>query len=411
MKNYLIILATQYFPTWLARKIRALKSLKQERNTGELAYLSNVDHFETTEPKKKRALVLLYPSAWLTALAQYPNIKLYNHSGFVFSLVKALNENGYLVDLADSHQSLELKKQYDLCVGHGGACRPFIDQLDEGVPIYQYIAGAYWKEFNAESEERYTRFYDKYSGVKPAQYRRSLEGFIEGIEYLNEKADVRFTLNCPRWVAGYGKYAEEFYFTGLGAYLDDVLKVDPLEKDYDAGSKNFIYVGGTSGNLQKGMDILIEAFAQTPELHLYIYCKVEEEIMRYCKKELAASNIHYIYHWRYKPFQKRLDKLLRRTNFTVHAPINTGLGTAFSASMGVGLIPVGYIDLPEPVGESAVLTDSWHVDALVKCISEASTKSPEWCLRASEFTVEKYNEHCEPDKVQRNFREMFSLVK
>lgn len=97
-------------------------------------------------------------------------------------------------------------------------------------------------------------------------------------------------------------------------------------------------------------------------------------------------------------------------NFTVHAPINIGMGTAFMATMGVGMIPVGYVDVPEPVGESAVLVDTWQVDALVDCIKEASQKSPKWCQDASVLSIEKYNEHCEPNKVEENFKAMLTQV-
>ena len=410
MKNKLLIELTQLFPSWLGARLRGLKSLRGAQEVQRLNYLEDVDHFKTEHLKEKRALVMLYPSAWLTAVNQYPHIKLYNHSGFVFSLVKALNESGYLVDLADPHHPLELKKKYDLFIGHGGSCKGFIEQLPEDVPIYQYISGLYWKVFERESDERYARFFDKHGGVKPTEHKRDIKAMVEGLEYLNEKADVLFSINCPRMVAAYGRYSNKFFFTGLGAYPDDLFRIPLSEKNFDLGRKNFVYVGGTSGNLQKGLDLLLEAFNQTPDLHLYIYCKVEEEILRYSKKELAAHNIHYIYHWKYKPYHGQLKALLRQMNFTVHAPINIGMDTAFMATMGVGMIPVGYVDVPEPVGESAVLVDTWQVDALVDCIKEASQKSPKWCQDASVLSIEKYNEHCEPNKVEENFKAMLTQV-
>ena len=128
VKNYLIIQGTQNLPSLAGQLIRSLKkALLGEKNAKVQTYLEDVDAFETAQPKKKRALVMLYPSAWLTAQAQYPNIRLYNHSGFVYSMVKALNESGYLVDLADPHHPFELKKEYDLFLGHGGFCRPFME--------------------------------------------------------------------------------------------------------------------------------------------------------------------------------------------------------------------------------------------------------------------------------------------
>jgi len=196
-----------------------------EKNISRLDILEDVKHFEGECAFDKQALIMLYPDAWLTALAQHPNIKLYNHTGFVYSIVKALNINGYAV-------------------------------------------------FNAESDARYARFRDKYQVQGLATHKRSMEGMHEGLEFLNSNADVLFSINCPRMCAAYGKYSDKFYYTGLGAYIDPLFKINESEKDFDKGRKNFIYVGGTSGNLQKGLDLLIEAFSQKPDLNLYIYCKV-----------------------------------------------------------------------------------------------------------------------------------------
>jgi len=408
MKNRLLILLTQLLPTRIARHLRSLSSSMGQKGPGAHTYMKGVDYFLSGDGmKSKRALVMLSPGVWLAALRQHPNIVRYNHAGFTYSLVKALNESGYVVDLADSTVERKLDERYDLFVGHGGYCRSFMKQLPEGIPIYQYISGLYWKVFEAESDERYERFFTKHGGTRPKSHRRSITPLVDGLEYLNRKADVLFTINCPRMVAAYGKYSRKFHFTGLGAYIDETFRIPPEERNFDRGRRNFIYVGGTGGNLQKGLDLLIEAFEQVPDLHLYIYCKVEEEIFKHCRRELGLPNIHYIYHWKHKPFQKRLRRLLMEINFSVHAPINIGMGTAFMATMGVGMIPVGYIDLAKP-GESAVLCDSWSVDSLAGCIREASERSPEWCREASRLIRGRYRECCDPDRVEENFRKMFS---
>ena len=409
MKNYLLIQLTQCLPTKVGVMIRRLRSRGSAASGGGKKALEGIDHWPTDTPKDKRALVTLIPHAWLTALNEYPDIKLYNHSGFVYSLVTALNEAGYLVDLVDTSEEYKLVHDYDLFIGHGGGCKPIMQQLPGDVPIYQYISGLYWKVFDEESDARYDRFFEVHGGVRPKAHRRSVTHLIDGLEYLNEKADVLFTINCPRMIAAYGRHAEKFHFTGLGAYIDPVFDVPASEKVFSEGRKNFIYVGGTGGNLQKGLDLLIEVFAELPDLNLYIYCKVEEEILDRCRKLLAKPNIHYIYHWKYPIFHSRLQELVKRSNFSVHAPINIGMGTAFMATLGVGMIPVGYIDVADPE-DGAVLTDSWQVEDLRKCVLEASEKSSEWCEQASQLARERYQTFCEPDQVRANFVKMFQAV-
>lgn len=408
MTNIICITLGQNLPTWIGDVLRRFKNTSKSNEAATAHFIEGIDRdLPTGDTLPRHALVLFNPAAWQTAIREHPHITYYNQSGFIFSIVRALNQCGYLVDLVDPTHTKRHEKSFALVVAHGGHCRSHIEQLPPTVPVFQYIAGLFWEAFDRESDERYTRFFAHHNTPKPEIQRRSFKDQIEGLKFLNERADTLFSFNCPRLVAEYGDYAGKFCFAGLGAYPDPRFRIHPAERNHETGRKNFIYVGGTGGNLIKGLDLLLEAFARTPELHLYIYCKVEEEILRFCRKELSLPNIHYIYHWRYKPFHRRLKNLLGNTSFSVHAPINTGLGTAFMATMGEGMIPVGYLDLFDP-GESAVLTDSWQVDALEECIRRASKKSPDWCRKASGLTREKYLAHCDPQAVEGNFRKMFA---
>lgn len=409
MKNRLLIFLSQVLPTRL-RKWWTKKSRNSLVSTlSQPPILLGIRDFVPENLPTRRALVTFRPDLWMAAKAQHPYIRLYNNFGFIHSLVQALNEAGFIVDLIDPQSSESLSGPYDLLVAHGGHCQWILEYVGDETPVYQYISGLYWKAFELESSERYQRFFSTRGLATPKGHRRSIREIIDGEEALTARANVLFTIHCPRMIAAYGPYVEKFHFTGLGAYLDDLFTIPPEEKDFDAGRKNFIYVGGTGGNLQKGLDLLIEAFLELPDLHLYIYCKVEEEILQHCHKELSYPNIHYIYHWRYRPFHQRLQRLLRNTNFSVHAPINIGMGTAFMASMGSGLIPVGYVDLADP-GECAVLCDSWHVPDLVACIRRAADKPEDWCRQASQLSQANYANSCDPEQVEKNFRVMFDAI-
>jgi len=45
------------------------------------------------------------------------------------------------------------------------------------------------KVFDKESNERYERFFKRYGAEQPKSHRRDISAMIEGLEYLNEKAD------------------------------------------------------------------------------------------------------------------------------------------------------------------------------------------------------------------------------
>ena len=50
------------------------------------------------------------------------------------------------------------------------------------------------------------------------------------------------------------------------------------------------------------------------------------------------------------------------------------------------------------------------IDDLVKCVKEASSKSPEWCKNASELTIKNYQENCSVVGFRNKFNELVRKV-
>jgi hypothetical protein len=409
MNNAAIIILCQYLPAFVNRKLdgfrQVLNKLLVKKLNGEISFIENIDYFEPEKQKTKHALISLESNAWLTALKEYPTIKYFNTTGFTYEIIKILNENEYLVDIIDIDETNFIPtKKYNLYIGHGGNCKKIIDNLDDGTTLYQYASGAYWKGFNIESEERYRNFYKRKNITKIISFMRSINN--EGEDYLTQKAKkVLLVGNMPRTIETFGTYKEKVISIGWTAYIQTDLI--PERRDFEAGKKNFLYVGGTGGNVQKGLDLLIETFARIPELNLYIYCKVEKDIYDAYKKELSLPNIKYIYHYRFGHLRKRLRMLFGKINFTIHAPINTGIGTAFLGSMGLGFIPVGYVDLPYR-DESVFLTESYAIDDLIRCVKLVSQKPVEWFKNASELTLKRYQEYWSIENIQKTFNHIIN---
>ena len=203
-------------------------------------------------------------------------------------------------------------------------------------------------------------------------------------------------------IKAYGKYTHKIRAVGWAAYVEDDLIVQ--DRDFDEGRKGFIYVAGNLGNVQKGLDVLLDTFARTPELNLYIYCNVEEEVRQLFRKELSLPNIRYIYHYRFSRLRRHLRAILKRVNFTITAPIDSGIGTAFLGSVGVGLIPVGFVDMPTSPASSH-LADSWQIESLVRNVREASRMPVEWCRQASALSMQNYRDNWSPQVFEKRFSE------
>jgi|UPI000482BDAA hypothetical protein len=405
MMNIILIKFTQQLPSLVAKAISRFRSFISKQQSHKITLIENIDHFPSVKPKMRNALVTLSPESWITALQQHPNIRHFNVCGLTFEIVRALNEQGYLVDIVDFAQEYMPTKLYDLVIAHGGNCRTLLDNISPSCPVIQYVSGVHWETFNRESTERYSSFEKRKSTRLEGGFRRSFSpAETVGSDYLCSRTDTFFTINCPRMMSSYGKYRGKFVFTGYGSYIEPCMQATK-ERQYDKGMKNFIYVGGTGGNIQKGMDVILEAFAATPDLNLYIYCKVENEILRHYQHELSRPNIHYIYHFRHPMFWGKMRDLIKKVNFTVHAPCNFGIGTAFMGSLGAGCIPVGYVDYAGPES-SRVMADSWQVDSIIESIRTASMMSPDWCAKASSQAMEFYEQNCTSHSFYIKFSEL-----
>lgn len=383
------------------RLIGLLKQLRHRRSAphGPQPPAEDIRMFCGPNPAK-RALLSLSPSAWHTAVAQAPVIQFFNLAGFTYEVTKALNEKGYIVDIVDAAaRGIEPARHYDFYLGHAGNTRSILDKLDPGTFVMHYASGGYWKEFNRMSKERYDNFCKRRDIPRVETFVRSLIGTEDGEEYLARRADASFNAG-PRTVATFRGVIQNMPLLYLGSYVQRDLLVD--DRDFEAGRRNFAYFSGTGGNIQKGMDLIIEAFARMPELNLYIYCKVEDEVSCAYRRELALPNIHYVYHYSAGPLRKKMRALLRRINFTIGAAIDTGPTTAMLGTFGLGLIPVGYIDI-EGREEDSVLTEECSIESLMDCAQRASAKPASWCQSASLATLERFERLHQPEVFGRNF--------
>jgi hypothetical protein len=370
--------------------------------TPALDYIEDIQAFEPQEapPTNRRALLSLTPSAWATALAKTRNSRFFNIAGFTYEVVRALNEKGYAVDIVNCKTpGIEPRKHYDFYLGHGCHTRSILEHLSASTFVMHYASTSYWKEFNRMSQERYDNFC-KRKRLPPVRRFARWTDAEPGEEYLARRADAAF-LSGPRTVATFNGVSRNMSLLYLGASVERDLLVP--DRDFEAGRTNFLYVAGTMGNVQKGLDLLIETFARLPHLHLYIYCKVEEEVRRAYRKELTLRNIHYVYHYAARPLRLAMKRLLRRINFTVTAPIDIGPGTAFLASLGLGLIPVGYVDI-EASETNSVLSKSYSIEALMDCADRASRKSASWCRQASQETLDRFRHLHDPPVFGANFK-------
>ena len=353
------------------------------------------------EGEKKGQALLSFESATLLADARRGQASYFNPSGASLEIARALNQCGYVVDAVSFRDgSFVPERGYDVFVAHDGVgFKRISETLGRQTKRVTYVTGCYSEAFAAETEQAYARFcrsrrVDRSS--LPAGRTIDASNFAiasaDLVVCLGEETRKTFVPVAKRVVA-----------INNAAYLDRSMA--PEKSSARATTANFVYYGGT-GNIQKGVDLLIEAFAGTPEAHLYLFSPLEPEVVRAYARELSAPNIHFVHPWRFFPSLVR--RLVATCTFNILCGFATGQSTALIASLGLGLVPVmntaADIDAP-----GVAITESTvpGVRAAVRrALALSQTEVDGLRLRG----LDSYNRLFKPEVFCASFRELIRQV-
>jgi glycosyltransferase involved in cell wall biosynthesis len=160
----------------------------------------------------------------------------------------------------------------------------------------------------------------------------------------------------------------------------------PEGKDFNAARRNFFWIG-SSGLVHKGLDLMLEAFAQMPEFHLYIGGSIggvtaesrqgaellhETDFERAYHKELYETpNIHTL-GW-VDMSSEQFRAIARNCVGVTYASCSEGGGGRVIACMHAGLIPVVSYESSVDVEDFGFLFDSCSVEDIKRKIREVAS--------------------------------------
>jgi glycosyltransferase involved in cell wall biosynthesis len=150
------------------------------------------------------------------------------------------------------------------------------------------------------------------------------------------------------------------------------------DKDFESCRKNFVWFGSYA-LVHKGLDLVLEAFAQMPDCHLTICGPIhkEEDFVKAFHKELYETpNIHTI-GWVDVESQEFLE-IINNSVATIYATCSEGGGGCVITAMHAGLIPIvsyeSSVDVSDDYG--IILEDSSieAIKAAVRSVTEFSAQ-------------------------------------
>ena len=193
-------------------------------------------------------------------------------------------EKGYAVDIVDFNDDFFFpKKPYDICIDISYRLDKLASFLKKDCIKIFHIPSAHWK-FQNDAEEKRLRDIEKHRG-----YKLSAKRTMKPSSNI-EIADVVTML-------GNDFTAKTYAFANKNIIRIPVSTThtypSPENKDFNNIKNNYIWIGG-AGMAHKGLDLVLEAFADMPDYELYIFGKKDADFVEAYRKELfETKNIHY----------------------------------------------------------------------------------------------------------------------
>lgn len=326
----------------------------------------------------KRALVS-YITAPFRLSPSDPLNHAFSNIGIARNIVQALNDLGYSVDVIEyTDTRFAPRKKYDLFIAHGGVnYQHMISRLPRDSTKIYFATGLYWQEHNRQEEERFL-WLEQRRGVR-LPYDRWIE---HSEEEALQSSDGVICLGNEVAKQSYKDYAPIFNLNNA-AYYDD--RYERVKKDFEAGRRKFLFFSG-GGNVHKGLDLLLEAFAQC-DAEFFICQDICPDFFELYREQLTdLPNIHLV--GKVAMRSPQFYDLADQCNFVISATCAEGQPGAEIECMHQGLIPVLGRQANIDLGDYGICLDVSSIESIVEAIQKAFSYPAELCADLSKKTRE-----------------------
>jgi hypothetical protein len=229
---------------------------------------------------RRRALLLYTIEAFLPA----GRAEAHQNAAQQRTLARVLGEMGYVVDVVDYLETRRrlLWRKYDLVVDIYPRRRPLYERrLKRDARRIAYLTGSD-VEFSNRAERQRLADLERRRGIQLPPRRQA-----EPIPHeVLEDFDAWLYFGSARTLATFSPRPGQRAYRLFNNGLDGIEPTDPALRN----PKRFLFLGGY-GQVHKGLDLLLEVFAQTTDLHLTVCSQFEREpdFVRAFRREMYGS--------------------------------------------------------------------------------------------------------------------------
>jgi len=300
--------------------------------------INNVD-LETSIPKNKKALLLFktFPLFLFKSTEdRHANEK------EILLIIKSLNSNGYVVDVVDREYRGEITgKDYDVFMGIAAGNSGYLfNKIAASLTNSKIIAlclGPYPELSNLQINKRYDYFFKRNDVSKANQDKVQQMRLVDSIDF-----DATVSLSNILLVIGSLNSFSTNSYLHLNKKIIQYLpytpsgfnKIKPMKK-----MSNFICFAG-NGFIVKGVDLVIDAFLDLPEMSLEIYGPESDKLFFEFYGDKIKSSTNIFYGGFIDTNSSKFKQICERNSFQVFMSCSEGMATSVLTCMSNGIIPI-----------------------------------------------------------------------
>lgn len=290
----------------------------------------------------------------------------HDHSNHIecFTIAEIMNELGYNVDIINwDNKTFLPTKNYQLVIDNHNNLERLSAFFNNNTIKVFHATNAHWLFQNAIEYARHQDFFIR-TGIAILPPRIMVPG--NSASYC----DMITMFGNDFTKSSYGKY-------GVGVYhlpMSVTSKPEPIsERQYSLAKKKFVWLN-SHGALLKGLDVVIDAFANLPELTLYVCGNMDNDRQFL---DAMASQLNKASNIEFKGWVEmdgvEFKEIVKDCAWIINASFSEGGGGSTLNCMAKGLIPVisksSSITLPDKTGFYIENNDAASLGNLLQTIS------------------------------------------
>ncbi|HVB19811.1 MAG TPA: glycosyltransferase [Candidatus Paceibacterota bacterium] len=269
-------------------------------------------------------------------------------------MARLFSERRYAVDIINwNNRTFIPKKNYRVCIDTQNNLEHLVEFLPKDCKKVMHIVTSHG-DFQNTAELKRLETLKERRGFTLSPHRQMLP------TKSSEFADYLEGFGNRTVHATYARFNKSIFPIPISAVkLFDF----PEQKSFETVRKNFLWFGG-GGAVLKGLDLVLEAFAQNPDLTLHVCGPVAAEknfALAYTKELYETPNIHY--HGRIDVASPLFKELADTCGALIYPAFSEGTSGAVVQVMHAGVVPIltpqtgiyedaGCITIEEPTVDS-----------------------------------------------------------